>query len=295
MQVLNRFPIPVPSLRPVVTIGHFDGIHLGHQALIQAIVSRAREAGVPAILVTVSPHPDEVSLERWGFYLTSDRERLGLIEQMGVDQVVVLPLTQRWRQPDPWQWMRWLKQQSQLLELWLGPGSLWDDLSEGETSRLQRAVDRNGFTLHRIPPVCLNGHPISSGQIRAAIREGDIHLANASLGRPYPLQGYLLQQDPPFVRSKGAILSVIFNGESVIPKAGLYICQVRYRAQCQYAPVYFDDRLSQSPNLAAAKIRLAENVEGIVGLPIAVSILFRASCGESILGWGCDDKVEGLK
>lgn len=273
MQVFQHVPPLIPGVQPVVTFGHFDGIHRGHQALLRAMVARSRQLGAPAILITVSPHPQALGPKCNGFYLTSDKERMGMVEQLGVDQLVVLPPAGPWFEPCLHSWMTWLKEHFDMQELWLGPAARWAGSEGNDATPFSVLAEQMGFALQSVPPVCVDGAPVSSASIRAAISTGDISLVNACLGRSFRLHGFILQDDQASDPSEGTTLKVVFDREHARPKDGVYLCRVRFLDQCQEAPVDFEEGFSHNPSLAVAKIHLAEKPGELSGQPIAIEVL----------------------
>jgi riboflavin kinase/FMN adenylyltransferase len=184
--------IPSAADAPVVlTIGNFDGVHLGHQALLAQLTARARLDALPAAVMTFEPHPREFfSHERRPTRLTSLREKLELFDEAGVDRVYVCRFDAR---------LAALSAQAfidDLLVRGLGTRHLiiGDDFRfgrgrEGDFERLRAAGELHGFTLATMATVSIDGERASSSAVRQALEQGDLARAEALLGRPYEVSG----------------------------------------------------------------------------------------------------------
>ncbi|AOF81531.1 riboflavin biosynthesis protein RibF [Methyloversatilis sp. RAC08] len=190
MQVFRAIPSAADA--PVVlTIGNFDGVHLGHQALLAQLVTRAREDRLPAAVMTFEPHPREFfTHERRPTRLTSLREKLELFAEAGVDRVYVCRFNARFAALSAQAFI------DDLLVRGLGVRHLiiGDDFRfgrgrEGDFERLRSAGEQHGFSLATMATVSVDGERASSSAVRGALEYGDLARAEALLGRPYEISG----------------------------------------------------------------------------------------------------------
>lgn len=182
----------------LVTIGVFDGVHLGHQSLVRDLVERARAAGRKAIAVTFFPHPDKVfdkTSER--YYLTAPEKRAELLLTQGVDSVITLPFDDSIRQLSATAFVDRLVHNLRMKELWVGADFALGFQREGDVQFLRAQGALNGFTVNAVELVSTrgNGNRISSSNVRECLRQGDVEKAREMLGRSYALEGSVVRGD----------------------------------------------------------------------------------------------------
>jgi riboflavin kinase/FMN adenylyltransferase len=179
-----------------LTIGNFDGVHRGHQALLGRLVSHARARGLPAAVMTFEPHPREFFARRQGAAasvpprLCSLREKLALLEADGVDEVYVCRFDAAFAARSAEHFV------ADLLVAGLGVQHLLigDDFRfgagrRGDFAMLQAAGARHGFSVEAMHTVDFQGERVSSSALRDALAEGDLAHAERLLGRPYAVSG----------------------------------------------------------------------------------------------------------
>jgi riboflavin kinase/FMN adenylyltransferase len=175
----------------VATIGNFDGVHRGHQHMIEAVCRHARELGLPATLVTFEPTPREFfQREQAPARLMRTREKLEALALYGIERVVVLRFDERMRG------MSATSFEDELLAARLGVRYLvvGDDFAyarhrEGRIESLRAAGTRHGFGVEQAHSVVIDGERISSSLVREALGAGDMDRAAHLLGRPYRMTG----------------------------------------------------------------------------------------------------------
>jgi riboflavin kinase/FMN adenylyltransferase len=184
----------------VLTVGAFDGVHLGHQALIRKSIARARAASrsgnAPraAGLITFAPHPAAVLYpERAPKVLTSPQLKLDLLRDVGLDLVVMLPFTSQLAATSARDFVQHLRARLHMRELCVGPDFALGSDRKGDLETLKNLQGPLGFTVCQIPYLAPNGaqdgQRISSSQIRALLHAGRAAEAAVLLGRPYSLVG----------------------------------------------------------------------------------------------------------
>ncbi len=175
----------------VVTVGTFDGVHRGHQAVAGEVVRRARAAGRRSVLVTFDPHPLEVvNPAAAPRLLTLTDERAELLGTLGLDRVAVLPFTPALSRLAPEEFVRRvLRADLEMEELVLGHDHGFGRGRSGDLEMLRGLGAADGFGVDVVDPVRDDGQPISSTLIRAAVAHGQLEQAARWLGRPYTVRG----------------------------------------------------------------------------------------------------------
>jgi riboflavin kinase/FMN adenylyltransferase len=169
-----------------ISIGVFDGVHLGHRYLLRNLVESARGAGHLSGVVTFDRHPDELLVpQREIRYLTTLEEKLDLLGELGLDFVVAIPFTRDVARTTARDFILALLERLQMKELWVGPDFALGKGRQGDSTHLQNLAEELGFQLHVMRPLTDAGEVISSSSVRALIREGRVSDAAQLLGR-YP-------------------------------------------------------------------------------------------------------------
>jgi len=210
---------------PVVTVGTFDGIHLGHRKVIACLLRRAKKRGAPSALITFHPHPKAVvdgSTEP--FVLTAVEEKARIVEEAGVEFMLATKFDLSFAETKPKDFIgQFLVEQLKIREIVVGYDHHFGFHRSGDISLLRDEGRRLSFDVEVVPPALLDGLPVSSTRIRRVLKEGDVPLANRMLGRPYSLSGEVVGG-----ASRGAKLgfrtaNVLVRAErKLIPGDGVY-------------------------------------------------------------------------
>jgi riboflavin kinase/FMN adenylyltransferase len=182
-----------PSVRGTfVTVGTFDGLHLGHQDVLGRLVRRARASGLHSLLVTFEPHPLElVRPADAPPLLTTHDEKLEVLAEVGLDYVAIVPFTHALAALDAEQFVRQvLLDRYRMRELLVGYDHRFGRGRSGDAEVLRELGDRLGFGVDVVRPVQADGaRPVSSTLVRRAVAAGDLEGAARMLGRPYAVVG----------------------------------------------------------------------------------------------------------
>ncbi|HEV7665421.1 MAG TPA: FAD synthetase family protein [Chloroflexota bacterium] len=202
----------------IVTIGNFDGVHLGHQQLIGEAVDRARRLGLCSMAITFDPHPEQVLFpERRQMYLSTPEERLEVLRATGIDQVWICPFTTELARLEPAEFMRMVADRQPLAELWVGADFALGRGRQGTISVLSELGSAAGWALHVVPPYRLLGQVVSSTAIRTLLAAGAVRGAADLLGRPYSVRGDL----------SGSEFTV--DPQRALPRQGSYEAQLHHK------------------------------------------------------------------
>jgi riboflavin kinase/FMN adenylyltransferase len=179
-----------------LTIGIFDGVHRGHQQVLNRLVAGAHAAGCLAVVLTFDPHPAIVLGGKAEFRsLTTPGERVELLEALGVDVVITQPFDRRFAEQGAEEFMRRLSRSLGLRHLVLGHDSALGRGREGDAPRLAEIGQTLNYTVEVVPPLADAAGIISSTRIRKALEAGDVASAAADLGRPYFVRGPVVHGD----------------------------------------------------------------------------------------------------
>jgi riboflavin kinase/FMN adenylyltransferase len=186
---LDQYPADAPP--SVVAQGTFDGIHLGHQAVIRTAVERARALGVRPVAVTFDPNPLAVLRPAEAPpELLSLEERLDRIAELGPDVCLVIPFTTQFAEVEADAYVKdVLLGLLRAREIVVGFNHAFGRGARGTPELLARTAGAAGVSVHVVPPLRVDGHAVSSTSIREALRRGDVRQAASFLGRPYALRG----------------------------------------------------------------------------------------------------------
>jgi riboflavin kinase/FMN adenylyltransferase len=185
----------------IVTIGNFDGVHLGHRKLIGQVVERARALGLRSFAVTFDPHPERVLFPEGKLTsLSTADERRQILCDSGVDDVWVCPFTTELARLEPEEFMRLVIERQPLAELWVGADFALGRGRKGTIGVLADIGAHLGWALHMVPPYTLEGQVVSSTAIRTLLAAGAVRGVADLLGRNYTVSGVIegdeLRVDP---------------------------------------------------------------------------------------------------
>jgi riboflavin kinase/FMN adenylyltransferase len=194
--IVTRRPDDPALRRPtVLTLGVFDGLHLGHQAIMHTVVERAASMGVAPTVVTFDPHPRAVlHPEEVPGLLQTFEQRLEGMRFLGIEQVVVLEFTRELAAVPAEEFVaRFLLDDLAARAIYLGKGFAFGRGRGGNIALLRELSARHGFEAAEVPEVCLRGKRISSTAVRRALASGRMGLARRLLGRPYGVEGSVIE------------------------------------------------------------------------------------------------------
>jgi riboflavin kinase / FMN adenylyltransferase len=174
-----------------LAIGVFDGLHIGHQAVIGRALASARQTGGNAVVVTFDPHPVRVLRpEKAPRLLTSTRHKVDLIERMGVDAVLLLEFTQEFSKTPPEIFIEKLVQAANhLTQICVGQEWTFGANRSGSIRLLEELAPKLEFQVTSVPPVLVGERVVSSTLIRSAVERGDFDSAAKYLGRAFTILG----------------------------------------------------------------------------------------------------------
>ncbi len=212
-----------PLTRPIITIGNFDGVHLGHRAILETVVGRARDLDGVAVVYTFDPHPRKVlrPANAPGLLTTLD-QKVELLEEAGVDVVVVEPFTPEFAQTQANEFIqRCLHERLRPVEVYVGYDFHFGRDREGSMRMLTEQGPRLGFSVTIIPEVTMDDGDVNSTRIRELLAEGRPERAARMLGRPFTVRGTVVRGDQRG-RTLGFPTANLAPENEVLPASGVY-------------------------------------------------------------------------
>jgi len=221
--------LPVFS-KAVVTIGTFDGVHLGHQKIVEQLQQEAARIGGETVIITFHPHPRTVVSHQPVFLINTIEEKIELLDKKGIDHLVVVPFTAEFSQQSPEDYVeQFLVRKFRPHTIIIGYDHRFGQGRKGDYKLLEALSPEFGYRLLEIPGQVINEITVSSTLIREAILKGDVMAANALLGYEFFFQGRVID-GKKLGRALGyptANLSVE-NAEKLVPGNGIYVVQVEF-------------------------------------------------------------------
>lgn len=185
-----------PRLPLVLTIGVFDGVHLGHRALISGAVMAARERGFQAAVMSFDPHPDSIIFpDRRLLYLTDLADKTALIEELGADLLIIQPFTLDFSHTPAEDFITRLTQVADIREIHVGEDFSFGYKARGNVAFLREIGPRLGFQVKSLAPLEVDGDVVKSSRIRNLILSGEVDRAARLLGRAHSLKGTVRHGD----------------------------------------------------------------------------------------------------
>ncbi|HEY9286366.1 MAG TPA: bifunctional riboflavin kinase/FAD synthetase [Pyrinomonadaceae bacterium] len=208
----------------VLTLGVFDGLHLGHQLIVRTVVERARAARAVPTVVTFDPHPRAVlHPESAPPLLQTFDQKIEALGVLGIEQAIVVRFTEEFARVRAEEFLRdVVGERLQAREVYLGRGFAFGYKREGDIALLRRVSERLGFHADEVPEVCLRGRRISSSRIRELLARGQVNLARRMLGRPYGVEGRVVR-GAERGRTLGFPTANLHPQNRVIPRGGVYV------------------------------------------------------------------------
>jgi len=213
---------------PVITIGSFDGVHRGHRAIFDRMITLAQSLNGEPVVFTFSEHPRKLLTPHTPpKILTTATEKIHAIEKAGISNIVMMPFTHEIASLTAEEFLyKIVFYHIGKAHIVVGYDHAFGKGRQGEFEFLKGLSLREGFIVERVDPVCIQSRPVSSSWIRTEIEDGNIALANMLLGRPYPLSGTVVKG-----QMRGRLLgyptaNIAHDPDKIIPKDGVYAVKV---------------------------------------------------------------------
>ena len=208
----------------VLTLGVFDGLHLGHQLIMRTVVERARAVGAVPTVITFDPHPRAVlHSESAPPLLQTFDQKIEALGVLGIEQTIVIRFTTEFSMIRAADFLRdVVMDRLHAKEVYLGKGFAFGHDREGNIELLKRLGGELGFVAGEVPEVTLRGQRVSSSKIRQLLACGRVNLARRMLGRPYGVEGRV-ERGSERGHTLGFPTANLHPNNRVIPKNGVYV------------------------------------------------------------------------
>jgi riboflavin kinase/FMN adenylyltransferase len=218
-----------PLERAVLTVGNFDGLHVGHQRIMKTVTGRARAFDGQAAVYTFEPHPRKVlAPERAPRLLTTLEQKLELLDAAGVDVAIVEPFDREFARLPAERFVREiLHERIDPLEVYVGYDFRYGRDREGSMRTLTELGPHLGFSVTIVPEVKLGSRDVNSTRIRELLEQGNVSEAALLLGRPYTVRGRVVVGDRRG-RTLGFPTMNVDPDNEVLPRSGVYAGRVRF-------------------------------------------------------------------
>jgi len=261
---------------PVLTIGTFDGVHLGHRKIIAALKGRARAMNGESVIFTFDPHPRKVVSpnEENLRLLTTLEEKIALFEESGIDHLIVYPFTLEFSQLNYEAFVEnVLVNQIHTRFLVVGYDHKFGKNRQGDFEFLQECAKRFDFQVEKMDVLLMNEANISSTKIREAIQHGDFNVANSFLGYPFSLHGTVVegQQLGRQIQYPTANIQAS-DPDKIIPGHGVYAVKVNVRRKTYLGMLNIGSRPTVNINAdhRSIEVHLLDFDADIYGDPIEI-------------------------
>ena len=234
MQIVRHIDDPSLTLSgSVVTLGNFDGIHLGHQALIGGAVSQARKLALPSVVLTFEPHPLKVlAPERAPKMLLAHKDKMQLLQELGVDVVVIQQFDLAFAQLAAEDFVRSiLVDRLKARQVWVGSDLRFGQGRKGNVADLHRWGSGLGFSVAHVDAVVVDDARVSSSRIRQLIGAGQVEAVKPMLGRYHFLSGRIVGGQRRG-RELGFPTANIATRAEVLPLDGIYATLFHLGERC---------------------------------------------------------------
>ena len=225
-----RYSIDEIELNPksVVTVGTFDGIHVAHQRILDTLVEKTKAIGGRSVVITFKPHPQEILGKRPVELLMTEEERVSMIEETGIDEILLLHFDRDFSQVTAEEFLvKLVYEKVGLQELVLGYNHTFGHKAQGTVEFAREVGKKMRFGVDFVDKVLIDGNIVSSSNIRKHLKEGDTSLANKMLGHPYSFEGFVIRGN-----GRGRLLGYptanlkLVDERLLVPSFGVYIVEV---------------------------------------------------------------------
>lgn len=271
---INEF---TPLKKAVVTTGTFDGVHIGHQKILNRLKEIAQTIGGETVIITFFPHPRLVLYPEDNNLklINTLEEKIQLLEEMGIDHLIIIPFTPEFSRLTSEQFIRQiLIEKINTKKLVIGYDHHFGRNREGSFEHLKQYAPQYGFEVEEIPEQDIDDVAVSSTKIRAAVENGDIHTANTYLGYPFSISGKVIKGDQ-IGRTLGYPTANIQLEQSykLLPADGIYAVTVIHEQLSYKGMLYIGHRPTINGMTRNIEVNIFDFDKDIYDDSIAIQLL----------------------
>lgn len=205
-----------------LTIGNFDGVHLGHQVLLADLIRLARQDNTRSVLLSFSPNPKVFFSGEKGFYLSTPGEKTALLSRLGIDDVLIIAFERKLANMAATDFMAELTRRINLKGLVVGEDFVFGHNRQGTTEVLAEFCEKQGIPFVVFPELMMDGEPVSSTRIRRALNDGKVDEARRLLGRPYAMCAKVISGEQIGKSIGVPTANLELDPDKFLPKSGVY-------------------------------------------------------------------------
>lgn len=260
-----------------VTIGTFDGVHYGHQRILEKLVSEAQKAGKKSVLLTFFPHPRMVLQKDKSLELINTiEERKSLLEKTGLDYLIIHPFSKEFSRLTALAYVRdILVNQFNVSKLCIGYDHHFGKNREGNITQLREYSKLYDFEIEEIPAQDIDDVSVSSTKIRRALAEGNIKTANKYLGYPYMLNGTVVNGKQLGGKIGFPTANIdVKEAYKLIPKTGVYVVRSNFEGALIYGMMNIGKRPTVDGKHQTIEVHFFDFNTDLYGKSITVELLY---------------------
>lgn len=228
MEIITDITRPLNLKNPVITIGTFDGVHLGHRVILDKVINEAKETGSDSVLVTFNPHP-RIILRQQVALLNTRNEKREILKQLGISHLVEIPFTTEFADLDADTFIKLLADIIKPRTIVIGYDHGFGRNRAGSIEQLEEAGINYGFKVINVDAIQSGEHKVSSSIIRTLLMEGDVKKAGDLLGQPYQISGQVVRGNQIGKRIGFPTANLLLEDSyKLIPGIGVYASYVTY-------------------------------------------------------------------
>jgi riboflavin kinase/FMN adenylyltransferase len=265
-----------PDKDMLLTIGVFDGVHLGHKHLISRLKELAHQQGLASGVVTFRQNPQEILSHRKKLpFLTNLNQRINLLKSEGIDAIIPLPFTPQLAKLSASSFLELLQKNLRMRGVVIGPDFALGRNREGDTETVRRLGKEMGFSVSVVPPLTIDGEVVSSTAIRKALAKGDMKRVQKLTGRPFRLQGCVVPGAGRGVKLGFPTANLEIEAEQALPPDGVYVSQANIGKQSYFSLTNIGQRPTFGRGERLVEVLLLDYDSDLYGQELEIDILER--------------------
>ena len=277
MKVIRTLPLSSFPSHPVLTIGNFDGQHIGHRALVTSVVELARRLKGTPIALTFDPHPAKilnpgVALQ----FLSTVEQKQEFFRKLGIELLILLEFTHELASQTPQQFVNAVLMDGiGVRDIMVGKSFAFAKGRSGKVQDLVQLGKRANFEVHPFSPIQVDDQVVSSTRIRRCIQEGNVKDAARYLGRDYSLNGQVIRGEGRGSELGWPTANLRIPGDRVVPPDGVYVTTAVLKGKTLKSVSYFGSRPTFSKGERMLEVHLLDRNQSLYDEDLKVNFVER--------------------